>query len=401
MSIETEIEGDPSAVRAASRWLSDTLGDRIDGGAAGVRKAEGAAAADWTSEAGMAFGTKMSAYEAEAKKVSGQVSKGATAMTTYASALATAQSAMGRIRETARGAGLTVTGTVIHNPGSYPGAPGPLPDGASDADLTAHARLTAAHEKGAALATAYEAAMTDYTTHVALLNEAIEAFWDAVTFTVADEGSIFPGFVAAGASGVASLGAKELLRNAKTWTDELERVGARNLADPHGFTANFDDYLRHDKTLLDARARSARLAGLTRLSKIGGPLLTIAGIGVDLANGEPVDQAVGSNVGGAVAGTAAGVVTTTAISAGASALAAAGVGAAAGSAVPVVGTIVGALVGAGVGYVVSGALDEHWDEIKDGLGDAVDAGEDIVKGGADIVTGGADKIKSGIGKLFG
>lgn len=145
-----------------------------------------------------------------------------------------------------------------------------------------------------------------------------------------------------------------------------------------------------------ANNTARRAAGLADGVKIGtragGVVLVGAGIALDMHNGEDVDQAVASNIGGAVAGMGAAAVTTGAVSAGATVLAAAGFGAAAGSAVPIVGTAIGLVVGAGVGFVVSGAIDQHWDAIENGVGDAASKGKDLLDDAGGAISKGWKKL---------
>ncbi|WP_232715352.1 hypothetical protein [Gordonia metallireducens] len=121
--------------------------------------------------------------------------------------------------------------------------------------------------------------------------------------------------------------------------------GARGLLEAGGLVA------QPGRHALNPGEAAAAARWLRILGKGAGPAGTIAAIGaggIDLANGAPVPETVGSTVGG-LAGATLGGAAGAGVGTFAGVATAAAIGAGAGSVVPVVGTVIGAAVGAGIG----------------------------------------------------
>ncbi|MCW2794234.1 MAG: hypothetical protein JWO76_3332 [Nocardioides sp.] len=383
MPLETRLDGNPGAIRAAASYLRSDLGHGADHLATATYAQRSALASSWQGQAGDAFGTRAAALGAAADQLAAQGEACATVLDTLAAALRLAQDGFETIRSEARAAGLTVSGTLVLEP-TAPPSPGPAPPfdatpaeqaahESAVADTRAYQRLVVAwnhavHEtadRRDEWRTALEDAASTWNKHdsdlAGLANDLIVGGYDAAL--VAKLAPILSGEAAEQLTR-----ARQLAAHADAMVRDGHFVGG--------------DASRYYELLGDSKAAEARAAQYAALAKdpelprgikggitgAGGVLsvLTTAwGIHNDLENGESTEQAVASNVGGTVAGIAAGTASGAAI------------GAAVGSVVPGAGTAVGAVggavVGTAVGVVTSGAIDSMYENGVDSAGDVVDA----------------------------
>jgi hypothetical protein len=323
---------------------------------------------------------------------------------------------MAGIRETASGAGLTVAGFVIQDPGPGPTRPAdkagvqmPVPE------VRAYEAAVSAYNQHQELIRAYNQAATEvgevHSRHEEAKHRLADEYagmeWPDVAMTSVD--------FAAGAA-LARMGkyqAKTMRAQASFWSREsaawMERMrktdyrvyeSMENVLGPDAAKRRFTADLEHQKYLDDKASKSAAAADEAK-GKFGAVAKNVSrglvGVGVvaDLASGESIPQALVSNVGSYAAGAAA----TSAVSVGTSMLSATAAGALAGSAVPVVGTAVGAVVGLGVGIFASGAIDSLFENGGD-VSQAVSDGAEAVTDTVGAVADGFEAAGDFVGDLF-
>lgn len=390
MSLDTEIKGNPASVETAGTWLTSTLAPEVDSSVDALGKARREAEADWDGPAGVAFAATMRSSATKTTTLHGQVTSTGHALSTFGSQLRTAQHDMSDVRQTARGAGLTVSGFEITDPGAGPAkpayiAPGTrLPVAEADAYNTAleaydaHQVLVEAYEKACKRAKEIRDA---YERHSKAITDKYRGLSGAQWLLTASD-------IAGGISGGVMEFNASSLRGTGQYFSELSAKHlewARN-ADPGvvGKTkwyADLDDATKAGQSADDLVRSADDLKGTSKSLplKLGGAL-AVAGIAYDIHNGKDPVQATVSGGLGFGASVAAGAAIGTLIP------------------VPVVGTAVGALVGAGVGIFTSGMVDNLFE--GGDLGDAAAAGVDAVKDTGGAIVDGVESVGSAIGGLF-
>ncbi|MBZ5738298.1 hypothetical protein [Nocardioides mangrovi] len=405
---DTEIAGDPASISAVAGWLRDTLatGGTTYGDA--VFSARSQASSAWTSEASAGFQRELKTLGSSTDGVTSAATTMATETDALATALTSAQGQMAEARATASSGGLTVTGTVIHGPGTAPPSVGALPADATPTEADAHDRAVATVD-------AYNAKVTAWNSAVATADAADQSWQqaiDAFTSTWQAKGDDITSMLQDLFTSAAEIGIQVRISR---WFKDAEqafkhdaqvwRQIARSYIDADGrFTGTDpDDYYEALRKAddLDIKAsdaaKGADFEGSRLASKVGkgffvlGVAATGWGIYQDMQDGESAAQATTSNVGGFLAGVGAG----------------AAVGAAVGSIVPgpgtAVGAVAGAIVGTGVGIITSGAIDSMWENGVDSIGDVGDAvadgwGEltDTVGAVGDLAGDAGDAIGDGV-----
>ncbi|WP_028644005.1 WXG100 family type VII secretion target [Nocardioides sp. URHA0020] len=417
MSVDTEIEGQPGSIEAAADWLRDKLSAKVGEAADRMNDARRNADASWQSEAGDEFSARMGKGRDQVEDLEQAAKKMAGDLDDFAEKLRRCQQQMRDIRADASGAGLSVFGFLIQDPGAGPARP---PDHfvGTEAEVTEHNRKVAAYDAHQDLVRAYnhassEAARIDrqYATACRDLQDDYtpgqHASWLLTTADILGDGI-------EGAIG-ASIGLKKsgLNRGAEALLDDAKRAIADLQAHP-------ERYLKRKwlffKTLDQARLDADRLAIQGRLDeaedllrkssalddlklpkylgrggKVLGPLGFGLGVYNDYQEGESTTQiAVSQGV-----STAAGI--------GAAALTGAGVGAAVGSVIPVAGTAVGAVVGtvvgAGVAIFADGAIDSLFENGPD-IGAAFDEGVDALADTGGAIADGVSSAADTVGGWF-
>lgn len=400
--LETRIDGTPGSIRAVGRWLKDSFGAQADEMATAVFRARSDAAGAWEGPASTAFGerAKVLADAADAARESALVAE--REVERLASALRRALDDMQEVRDTAAGAGLTVAGTVVRDPGERltvtGSAPGP------DATPQESARWDRLVEQAAtrnaqveAFGTACTRAEEVYRTWATAVEDAAVAWvrWDK------ELAGLTADFLTAAASAALVLRtAPILMRQSQFHLDAAERLVRHSdaMRTPTGRVLDPDHFYRLLDDAADHRAQAARLAdeasdvklpkGIGRALGVLGVAATGFAIQQDIEEGESATQAVASNVGGFAASLGAGAAT----------------GAIVGSFIPVpgVGTAVGFVAGAAVGAVVgaftSGAIDSMFEEGIDDVGAAFTAGAEEV---ADLGEAVGDLASDAWDSIFG
>ncbi|MCP3423056.1 hypothetical protein [Nocardioides pinisoli] len=419
MSVDTEIQGSPTAIEGAAHWLRSSLATELADAADRANDARRSADGSWNSEAGDEFVGVMARARGKIDDLEGAVRTMADDLDKFAGKLRRAQEQMGDVRTEARGADLTVNGFVVEDPGAGPVRP---PDGfeGTPAEVDAHNGRVAAYDAHQDKIRAYSAASAEASRIDRYYATACRDLQDQYTpgqhaawlLTVGD----ILGDVAAGAIGVDIASKKSnlhgraqgLLDEATRMIDDLQAHPERYLkrkwfffqtldearleADRLAIAGKLDeaqDLLDQSRRLDDARA--PRYLG--RFGRVLGPIGFGLGVFNDYQEGESTTQVAVSQGVSTGLGVAAGI--------GASAASGAAVGAMFGSVVPGVGTAVGAVVGtavgAGVAIFADGAIDslfengpdvgQAWDEGVDALADTGDAIVDGVSGVAETVGG--------------
>lgn len=382
MPIETRIDGDPESCRRAGSWLTDTVSGAVHDCGSQIHRARSDSEWGWGGDAGPAFRTRMSTAGQEADALGTDASAVGQAFRTFGDDLAGAQIAMARARDIALEAGLTVTGTVIHEPvapAGGTGAPVVAPAGApmyaqqvtaysnafTEAEI-ARGRLVQGQDTlsrvindvwGKRYITTFDAVTSAFTAYGKNAQ-----YWSAASEMYRTQARINQGHLDA-VNRAADRGAyagrpRELYRlqdylrgQVRDWTAGAEER-ARRIA-PNRLAVAAQGLRR---VVTDASASVLpRTAGVARhvLGKVpvAGFLVTGAGVGLDISQGKPPGKAI---VGG-LAGMGAGMGV------------ALGVAAFGG---PVGWAVGGAIVaGIGVGYAAEWAYDEF---VPEGAKDFID-----------------------------
>ncbi|MCY7396921.1 MAG: hypothetical protein LH468_12375 [Nocardioides sp.] len=392
MPIETEIKGSPSSIRSAGTWLRDTLGPAVDGGVDAMNGARQLAASDWLGDTGQSFSAAMSRGSHQVDEVREAATHVGRCFDDYAGSLASCQSRMAGIRGDASAAGLTLSGTVIEDPGAGPGRPStPPPADAPAATVGSDDADVAAYDAHQDLITAYQGLVgradevwTDVERaweRVSVKDRALDgASW---VFSLSD--------VAGGLGGSVAEVQSSALRTTSQYFKELgddylarlaEQARNGTIPDAAKYYDDLDHYTRMAGAADDGLSQASRLARLGKAAPVAlGGLLAAGGAFYDWKyGGESAEQAVASNAGGFAASIATGALVGTAIGG-------------------PVGTVVGVVVGAGVGVFTSGMIDGLFENGGD-VSDALVAGADtVVDTGAALVDVGGS-IVDGIGGLF-
>jgi hypothetical protein len=413
VSVDTEIKGDPAAIKQAGSWLKEKLAVKAEAAADAFNSARSDAAGSWNSVAGDEFVGVMKRGRDATDDLAGATQKMGGDVTDFGEKLKICQDDMATIRDDARGAGLTVTGFVIQDPGPGPARP---PDHfvGTQEQVDAHNADVAAYDAHQDKIRAYhhaasEAARIDrkYATACRELQDTYTVGQHAAWIVSAAD-IIGKGVAESALAGIAAqqsaltTRAQDLLTDAKRAIDDLQAHPEQYLkrkwlffkeldagkleADRLAIAGKLDeaeDLLRQSSHLDDAKLPKF----LGRGGKVLGPLGLGLGIYNDYEEGESATQIAVSQGVSFGAGLAAG----------------AGIGAAVGSVVPVAGTAVGAVVGgvigAGVSIFSDGAIDSLFENGPD-VGQALSEGVDALADTGDAIADGIGSVADGIGGLF-
>ncbi|GAB3440768.1 hypothetical protein GCM10027517_15780 [Phycicoccus ginsengisoli] len=384
--LDTRIDGSPGSIRAVGHWLRDSFGNQADEMATAVFRGRSTGLGAWDGPASTAFGNRAKVLAEAAQHAHESSLVADRDVERLATALDRALDDMGQVRRTAGADDLTVSGTVIHDPGQRMVVQGTPPG--PDATPRESARyeqvkeqVKTQNDKVDAFEKACKAADSVFKDWAAAVEDSASALvrWDKELVSMTAD------FLTGGASAALVLRtAPILMKQSEFLADTASRLRehAGALKTPTGRVYDPKTYYdlldRASAAETDAArvARSARNVeipkGIGRGLGILGVVATGYSIHEDMEEGESATQAVTSNVGGMVAGMAAG------------AAAGAPIGALVGTFIPVpgVGTAVGFVAGAAVGSVVgaftSGAIDSMFENGITDLGAAASAGIDAV-----------------------
>lgn len=417
MSVDTEVTGQPGQVEGAADWLRQQLAVEVGEAADRLNDARRDAEGSWNSEAGDQFADVMGRARGRTDDLESATRKMADDLDDFAAKLRRSQEQMADVRSAARGAGLTVSGFLVQDPGAGPSRPPDHFEG-TPAEVARHDQRVAAYDAHQDLIRAYNDAQGEAAR--------IDRYYAAACRELQDEYTVGQhaswllttgevlGDVAAGAIGV-HIGlrqsdlrgrARALLDEAARAIDDLQAHPERYLrrrwfffetldrtrleADRLAITGRLDeaeDLLDRATSLDDSRS----LRYLGRAGKVLGPLGLGLGVYNDYQEGETVPQIAVSQGVSAGLGIVAGI--------GASAGTGAVMGAAFGSVVPGVGTVIGAgvgtVIGAGVAIFADGAIDslfENGPDVAEAAEEGWEALEDTGESIADGVSSAAETV---------
>jgi plasmid stabilization system protein ParE len=409
VSVDTEIKGDPAAVQRVGTWLKEQLATKVGAAADAFNSARSAADGSWNGVAGEEFVSTMKRGRDTSDDLEGAAKKMGEDVSDFGEKLKTCQDDMTQIRDTARGAGLTVSGFLVQDPGAGPARPPSHFEG-TEAEVAAYEKDVTAYNEHQELIEAYhhaesEAARIDrkyatacrelqdeYTvgTHAAWLVSTAEVIGDgaaaSVASTIASKKSALHGraqsLVAEAQRAIDDLQAHPEQYLKRKWLFFKELDAARLEADRLAIAGRLDeaeDLLRQSSHLDDAKLPKF----LGRAGRVLGPVGLGIGIYNDYQEGESTTQIAVSQGVSFGAGLAAG----------------AGTGALIGSIVPgpgtAIGAVVGGIVGAGVSIFSDGAIDsffENGPDVGKALEEGVDALADTGEAIADGVGGAIDTV---------
>ncbi len=365
-SMDTRVDGDPGAVTKAASWLRDTLASNLETAGDDQQDARNDARGSWEGETASSYQNFAGDILKANDKHEERVKRAATSLDQYAAKLQRCINDMTGIRDRASSGGLTVTGTVIHQPPDAPGT---------------------SFEPGSAEETAYHDAVDKVELWNTLVDDTTKAYQDFVDWVdaqlppdVADARekdasdsilgtleSLLPSFAAGAGSGLAGIALMDRANEYKAEAREFRRK-SRVSGDPR---------IRGSADTPSGRAKLDDLLGKVEWLKKGGRFLGgPAGILIDAGFGIYEGTQTGDWT--RVALTTG---TSIAVGVGVTALVAAGVITAPAWLVVAGGAAVAGLAAAGVGWVY-----DNWDDITDTVGDAWDSTTDAVSDTWDSAT---------------
>lgn len=364
--IDTKVEGDPAAVTGAATWLRDTLAKNLEKAGDEQQDARTDSRSRWEGETASSYRNVAGDVLKANDKHEERVKRAATALDDYAAKLKRLEQDMVAHRSTARGGGLTVEGTVIHQPADAPSTsfePGsPEETAYNDAIDKIEIWNKVVKDIGADYQTFVDWVDTNLPPDVADAKQKDAS--DTLLDTMKD---LFPNFAAgsgAGLAGFALLGKSEDYRAAAREFRRKSRVSGdprvRGSADTPSGKAKLDDLLGKAKWL----GKGGRI--------LSGP----AGILIDVGFGVYEGTQTGDWT--RVALTTG---TSIAVGVGVGALVAAGVVTAPAWAVVLAGGALAAGAAWGVGQIY-----DNWDDITDWTGDRWDDATEAVGDAWDAVT---------------
>lgn len=406
--VDTEIPGSPGSIISAGEWLKGQLKSKAEAAGDAANDARRTASQGWDGPAGSGFTGSMSTARTAADDLASAAGSLGNALREFGDSLRACQSDMADVRREATGAGLSVAGFIVLDPGAGPERPTMPGPEATQPEVDAHNERVAAYNAHQELIRAYNRAAADaeradrrYSAACDSLQQRYDALdYLAQAITVVD---VLGDTAAAALAANLNSAKSKLLTRALDLYDEAARA-ADDMANNMGryttrkwlFFKKFDadayardlGAIRSQMSQADDLVRQADNLTPGRLAQgldVGGKALGAAGLGLgiysDLQDGESATQAIVSQGGGMVASIAAGAAIGTMIP------------------VPILGTAVGALGGAVVGLMADGAIDSLFENGPD-VGAALDeAGEAVADAGGAIVDG-VSSVGSAIGGLF-
>ncbi|GAA2160746.1 WXG100 family type VII secretion target [Actinomadura napierensis] len=401
MPLDTEIKGDPAALRATGTWLRRTSG-AADQASAELQRTRTQSQPGWDGTAASGYRYVMTNFGTRIDGVSTGLGRTGKALDEHAGDLDDCRAAMKRARDIATSAGLRVDGYTVHDPGPPPprtglaGAQGPYepdsPMGRANAaynkELGAYASKVRAYTDAALIVSACR---KKETASQSTLMQFLQGFNDTTPFNVANLGIGYTGGLIARSKRFVKLAEaweEKALEGAKLLDEDLPPVTARSVIIRKGLAdieANRYRQLSQDnkiltalehapggKWVLDGDRIPRSLTEVPGLGKVGlaskgipvaGWLVTGVAIGNDVRHGKQPVKSAASEIGGTVAGAAV----TGAVD-----------GAITGPEGAVLGGLAGVIVGAGVAF----GIDEWGGTVASKL---AESGSGLLHGAADGV----------------
>lgn len=334
MPIDTKVDGKVGSVQAVAGWLRNSFADGLRTSIDTLDTTRNRTDAGWDGPASETFSVQALTTTAGASDLASAAADYAAKVDAFAAALQALHDGMRDVRSDAIDAGLDVIDDAIIEP---------IDDALRDTFDALERRV--AHLRGDETA-AGEQLKLDYI--------------DAAAKTFFFCGSIGIGLAQAAMETRAWLmtaKAKGLYAQAVQWAEFARTAPAGSPLSAVYRDFGFSDFLRSQADDLVRNADDLN-SKAGRWGLRAGGALAVLGIGYDIANGKPVDQAVVAGGLGFGAAVAAGALIGTAIP------------------IPGVGTVAGAIGGAFVGIFTSGMVDDLYQNGFDSIGDSLGAGWD-------------------------
>ncbi|CCQ15697.1 putative uncharacterized protein [Rhodococcus sp. AW25M09] len=354
MPIDTKVDGNVDSVQAVAGWLRNSFAGGLRTSIDTLDTTRNRTDAGWDGPASEAFAVQAHATTSGAADLASAAADYAAKVDAFAAALQALHDGMCDIRSDAIDAGLDVLDDAIIEP---------IDDALRDTFDALERRVAKLRDDETA---AGEQLKLDYI--------------DAAAKTFFFGGSIAIGLAQAAMETRAWLmtaKAKGLYAQAVRWADFARTAPAGSPLSAVYRDFGFSDFLRSQADDLVRNADDLN-SKAGRWGLRAGGALAVLGIGYDIANGKPVDQAVVAGGLGFGAAVAAGALIGTAIP------------------VPGFGTAAGAIGGAVVGIITSGMVDDLYQNGFHSVADSIDAGWNSVGDTAtavkDISTGVWDAI---------
>ncbi|QKG25544.1 WXG100 family type VII secretion target [Actinomadura verrucosospora] len=344
MPLDTEIKGDPAALRATGTWLQRTSG-AAGQASAELQRTRTRSQSGWDGTAASGYRHVMANFGTRIDGVSGDLGRTGKALDEHARDLDDCRAAMKRARDIATGAGLRVDAYTIHEPGPPPprtglaGAKGPYPyapgtpvaraQKAYESELLAYAGKVRAYTDAALIVSACR---KKETASQKTLLQFLEGFNETTPFNVANLGIGYAGGLIARSRRFAELAKaweKKALEGAKLLDKDLPPVTRRSVIirkATYDVEANRYRQLSQDnkiltalehvpggKWLLDGDRIPRSLTEVPGLGKVGlaskgipvaGWIVTGLAIGNDIRQGKKPAKSAAAEIGGTVAGSA-------------------------------------------------------------------------------------------------
>ncbi len=304
MPINTKIDGDPDSVRRAATWLRSDLQASVRDCGSQVYRARTHAESGWRGEASSLFQGKMTTAGRGVDVVDSDTGGLAQSFDHYADSLHTAQAGMLRAKDIAGGAGLTVHGDVIEDPGPAPTAPQSLAtDGsATPEQIQTHDQAVLAGQDYQRKVRAFNDAKQEADRANGIVDGAkrfTQSFWKELESKKYINATDFIN----GLAGDLIARHKSILgKDAQRLTDEARTAEARYLRSPGGSPeAKFQEELRLSKVLgaseLESEAETIGRRFASKIPVIGWGI-SAAGVGWDVYHGKAPGKAIFSGVAG-------------------------------------------------------------------------------------------------------
>lgn len=361
-SIDTEVLGDPGAIRSIAITFRDSVGPAVSSVGDSLVHARRDAGDTWSSDAGDAFHARVSEQITPVDELGGYMGDAAGTLDHLAGELEQCQNLMEGICRDAARAGLTVDGFVIQNPGPALPRPGPLPAEADAATAEAHRLQAEACVAQDAKLDAYTRAAHESAEVRTREQNAARSMGETVdrkqrlrlVFSGAEIGAV--------GGAVGQMEVRGLLHRRKV-NKMLEK--SRELGKRRAQTTSFEarQAISRERSELHTQAmhhRNAQWAlyrDAPKVRAIGGGAFAAAGFVYDVAVlDRPWHEAAVSGGAGLGASIAAGALVGSVVP------------------IPLVGTALGAGFGAAAGIFTSGMVDDLFETDGASVSDAVDAG---------------------------